>query len=70
MRVTRGGEGEGGGGVEGGWGLLCPFPRIGKKFPDLDEKWVKYLIWNAIFKSFQAKKLEIFSLPGFFFLVL
>ena len=65
-RVTIGG---------GGGGLPCPFSKIEKNYPNLEKEcpdfghlWVKFLIYNAIFKSFQAKKLDIFSLRGFFFL--
>ena len=52
-------------------GLPCLFSKIGKKCLNLGEKcpdcchlWVKFLIQNAIFKSFQAKKSDIFSLRG------
>ena len=67
-RVTRG-EGR-------GWGLPCPSSKIGKKYPNLEKNcpdcgylWVKFLIWNEIFKSFQdkKKKVEIFFLRDFFF---
>ena len=57
-RVTR----EGWGGV----GLPCPFSKLGKsvlileKCPDCGHLWVTFLILNAIFTSFQEKKLEIF----------
>ena len=52
-RVTRGGSGE---------CLPCPFSKNGEKCPNLEKKcpncgqlWVKFLVWNAAFKSFQAK---------------
>ena len=62
-RVTRGGR---------GW-LPCPFSKIGKtcsnsgkRCLDCGHLWVKFLIWNAIFKSFQVKKPEILSCGTFF----
>ena len=70
-RVTRGGM---------GWrkgSLPFPFSKIGKKCPNLEKKcpncghlWVKFLIWNEIFESFQAKKWRFYSLRHFFSLVL
>ena len=33
--------------------------KLLKKYPDCGQLWVKYLIYNAIFKSFQEKKLKI-----------
>ena len=67
-RVTR--EGEGG-------GLPCLFLKIGKKCPNLEKKcpdcghlYVKFVIQNEVFKSFQALKRGNFYLAGLFFLVL
>ena len=69
--VTRGA----GGGWGEGRGLLCPFLKIGKKYPNLGTKcpdcghlWVKFLIQKTIFKSFQAKNRD-FSPVGPSFLV-
>ena len=63
-RVTRGGR---------GGGLPCPFSKNGKKCPNLEKKcpncgqlWLKFLVWNAAFKSFQAKNRTFF--PGGAFL--
>ena len=62
-RVTRG--------MMGG-GLSCPFSKVGqkcpnfwKKCPDYGHLWAKFLILNAILKSFQEKKLEIFPCGAF-----
>ena len=55
-----------------GGGLSCPFSKIGqkcpnfwKKGPDCGHRWAKFLILNAILKSFQEKKLEIFPCGAF-----
>ena len=54
--------------IRGGGGGGCHFSKIGKKCSnsgkrclDCGQLWVKFLIWNAIFKSFQMKKPEILS---------
>ena len=66
--LTRGGQ---------GGGLSCPFPKIrkncpnfGGKCPDCGYLWVKFLIQNTIFQSFQAKNNGNFFPVGPFFLVL
>ena len=43
----------------------CPFFGDWKKVSHL---WVKFLIWSAIFKSFQGEKTEIFPCGAFLFL--
>ena len=64
-RVTRRGE---------GGGLPFPFLKIGKKCPNLEKKCadcghlqVEFVIQNKMFKSFQEKNPEIFTLRGFSF---
>ena len=50
--------------------FICSFSKIGKKYPNLEKKkcpdcghlQVTFLIYDEVFKSFQAKKPEIFSL--------
>ena len=49
-------------------GKKCP--NLLRKCPDCGHQWVKFSIKNAIFKSFQAKKMEIFFPARPFFLVL
>ena len=60
----------------GGGGLPCPFFKIWKKVPQFWGKcpgyghlWVTFLIWNAVFKSFQDKISEIFPCGVFFFVL-
>ena len=48
---------------EKGQGLPFPFSKTGeKKYPNCGHLWLKVLIQNEIFKTFQAKKPDTFSL--------
>ena len=48
---------------------LALFKKLLKRYPDCGQLWVKSLIYNAIFESFQEKSWRLF-LAGSFFLAL
>ena len=58
---------------ERGGGLLCPFLKIRKKYPDFIKKgpdcvhpYVKFTIQNVVLRVSKSKNFEIFPCGGFF----